>query len=196
MRLQYIPTVAERKQTFEAYCAESTAAKKAGGPKGAAAVPGAGAAQLAGGKPPPPAPPSAAAADFERLLDEAERALGSGGAAAAAGGEEGQLLAWDESLTLEQLEPRWGGDPRWERCAPDTRAAALEARLAPLRAATRKRREADYRALLRERGVGAGSRWSRTKDDLAGDPRYRALPREDRWVGVGGWMPLCGACPG
>lgn len=173
--------MAERKQTFEAYCSESTAAKKAGGAKGATAA-GAFAAKPAGGAPAPPAPPSRAAADFERLLDEVERALGSDGGAAAAGGEEGQLLAWDESLTLEQLEPRWGSDPRWEACPADARAAALEARLAPLRAATRKRREADYRALLRERGVGAGARWSRTKEDLAGDPRYRALPRDDRWV--------------
>lgn len=185
--LQYIPTVADRKQAFEAYCSEATAAKKAGGAKGGAAgAAAAAAAKPAGGKPAPPAPPSPAAADFERLLDEAERALGSGTAAAVAGGEEGQLLAWDEGLTLDALEPRWGADPRWGRCAPDARAAALEARLAPLRAAARRRREAEYRALLRERGVGAGARWSRTKDDLAGDPRYQALPRDERWVHLSG----------
>jgi hypothetical protein len=36
------------------------------------------------------------------------------------------------------------------------------------------------RELLRDKGVGPGARWSKSKELLAGDERYRALPREAR----------------
>jgi hypothetical protein len=126
------------------------------------------------------------------LLGEAEAACGGGSGApaaagAAAGEEEGQLLpAWDERLQLEDLEGRWGSDPRWQRCTSEQRQAAFDARLTPLRQAARKQREGDYRALLREAGVKADSRWSRCRDELSADPRYLALQRQDRCVGVQG----------
>ena len=36
------------------------------------------------------------------------------------------------------------------------------------------------RDLLREKKVGPGARWSKLKEQLAGDARYKALPRESR----------------
>ncbi|PSC72075.1 pre-mRNA-processing 40C isoform X1 [Micractinium conductrix] len=185
-RFKYLPTLAERKATFEAFCSESAASKKAGG-KGGAAGGKAGKA-AAGGKRPGSAGPAAAAAaadkaeapggkGFNWLLDEAEAACRAGCATA---GEEGQLLAWDSDVTLAALEPRWGSDPRWERCPPEVRKAALESRLAVLREAEQKARGDGYRSLLKEAGVRAESRWSRTKPDICDDPRYLAVPRDDR----------------
>ena len=46
-------------------------------------------------------------------------------------------------------------------------------------------------AQMKQAGVTAASRWTRSKDDLSADPRYLALPRDDRWaapgVGLGGY---------
>ena len=36
------------------------------------------------------------------------------------------------------------------------------------------------RALLAERRAGAGARWSKAREDLAGEPRFQAVPRADR----------------
>ena len=142
--------------------------------------------KAAGGKAAPAAGAAAAKAkaqqspdaDFEGLLDEAEQACSTSGGGNGGAGQ--ALPAWGAGLELEQLEARWGGDPRWQRCPAAQRQAALDRRLGSLRQAARKQQEADYRALLREHGVTAGSRWSRTKDDLSADPRYLALPRDDR----------------
>lgn len=159
--------MSERKAAFEEYCKEAGASKAKG--KGAAAGGGfkpgrasaAAAAAPVGGKD--------AAAQFEALLDEAERASSGSG-------------TWGPDLMLAQLEGRWGSDPRWQHASAAQRAAALDQRVAALRAAARKQAEAEYRALLREHGVTASSRWSRTKDDLSADPRYLALDRDDRHV--------------
>ena len=36
------------------------------------------------------------------------------------------------------------------------------------------------RALLKEHGVGSTSRWSKTKEAIAKEPRYKAVPRDQR----------------
>lgn len=36
------------------------------------------------------------------------------------------------------------------------------------------------RALLQEHKVESGARWSKTKSAISGDPRYKAVPREER----------------
>jgi hypothetical protein len=38
------------------------------------------------------------------------------------------------------------------------------------------------RELLKEKKVAAGARWSKTKDSLADDNRYRALSRDQREI--------------
>lgn len=130
--LQYLPTIAERKATFEEYCREAGAAKKAGaGAKAGTAKAGSGARPASAARGSGAAEPAAAPAAEP---EAGEVAAGSGG--------------------------RVG----------------------------RKQAEADYRALLRERGVSADSRWSRMKDDLAGDPRCCVLERDDRWAWRVGWL--------
>jgi hypothetical protein len=187
--VQFLPSVAERKAAFEEFCKEAAGKKKVGGASRAGSVGKAAPAAKAA------APASSGpAAGFEALLDEIELACRGGGAVPPVpGDEEGQLLpGWEPGLQLDELEGRWGSDPRWQAAPADRRRAALDARLAPLRQEARRRREADFRALLREAGVGVGSRWHRTKDDISGDERYMAVPREDRWAGgaVGGWGGL------
>lgn len=155
---------------FEEYCKEAGTAKKgsasgkAGGAGGKFA--GGSAGSGSGGS-------KAGTAQFEALLDEIQ-------AACSASEREEGVPAWGPDATLAQLQARWGSDPRWSAATAAQRQAALDKRLA----AWRKQAEADYRALLREQRVSAGSRWSRTKDDLAEDLRYQALPRDDRWACV------------
>jgi hypothetical protein len=176
--LQYLPSTSDRKAAFEEFCTEAGAKKLQ-----AAASPAATKALAV----PVSEAVNAGAPSFEQLLDEVQAAC-SGAAPApspvpAAGEEEGQLLpAWNERLSLFDLEARWGSDPRWQACSSEQRRTLLDARLAPLRQAARQHCEANYRTLLREKGVQAESRWSRIKQELAGDPRYQALSRADRWV--------------
>lgn len=183
--LQYLPTIAERKAAFGEFCKESVGKKKgAAAAAGGAGIKGKGAGSSSKAAPAVAAPPPAKtpATEFERLLEEIQAACSSSIVPApAAGEEEGQLLpAWDARLHLEDLQERWGEDPRWQRCPAEQRQVAFDQLLAPVRAAARKQHEADYRALLREAGVTGASRWSRTKDELSADPRYLALPRDDR----------------
>lgn len=168
-RFKYVPTIAERKQAFEAYCKESVS-KKAVKKAGAGTIAG---SKIAGAA---AATASSPAAEFERLLNEIEQACNSAMGARGDGGPP----AWGPDLALEQLEAHWGSDPRWQRCTSEQRQAALDKQLAALRQAARKEQETAYRALLREHGVAASTRWSKTKDVLSADPRYLALPRDDR----------------
>lgn len=80
------------------------------------------------------------------------------------------LPAWDSGLTLEALEQLWGADSRWQRCPPSQRRKVFEERMAGVREAEAAAARAAYRALLKEAGLHAGSRWSRTKEAI-------------RWVG-------------
>lgn len=164
--LQYIPSVTERKAVFEEYCKEAGTAKKGGA---SAKAGGAGGKFAAGGAGSGSAGAKSGTAQFEALLDEIQ-------AACSASEREEGVPAWSPDATLSQLQARWGSDPRWSAATAAQRQAALDKRLA----AWRKQAEADYRALLKEQRVSAASRWSRTKDDLADDPRYQALPRDDR----------------
>ncbi|GAB4818752.1 hypothetical protein N2152v2_005798 [Parachlorella kessleri] len=92
----------------------------------------------------------------------------------------GLLVRWSDRLSLEELESFWGSDPRWRRCPPEARQRLFGARMERLRQEKQQRREAGYRALLKEHGVGSTSRWSKTKEALGKDPRYKAVPRDQR----------------
>ncbi|KAK9805328.1 hypothetical protein WJX73_002568 [Symbiochloris irregularis] len=90
--------------------------------------------------------------------------------------------------TWEQFQAAWQDDPRWKDCDEKLRHDFFEARTVPLRVAAAKEAEArkaaldsDFRALLAEKKVGPGMRWSsKVKDLLGRDPRYKALPRDQR----------------
>ncbi|KAK9822389.1 hypothetical protein WJX81_007697 [Elliptochloris bilobata] len=120
---------------------------------------------------------------FCALLDEAAAPRPPAPAEEERGGAGG--LSAD--ATLESLELEYGEDPRWQACEEESRRELLEARLAPLRKAAEQDAQAalqsagaGFRALLAETGVGAGARWSKAREDLAGEPRFQAVPRGNR----------------
>ncbi len=41
-------------------------------------------------------------------------------------------------------------------------------------------REEDFRAMLREANVVAGTKWAKVKEELGGDPRLKAVPHSRR----------------
>lgn len=176
--LQFLPSSSDRKAVFEEFC------KEAGAKKVQSVTAPAARSALALPDVPSTKEPSQS---FEQLLDDVHAACSGAapspprGLSPATGEEQGQLLpAWNEHLSLSDLEPRWGSDPRWQACSSEQRRTLLDARLAPLRQAASQNCEARYRILLREKGVKADSRWSSMKHELAEDPRYQALSRVDR----------------
>lgn len=174
--VQYIPA-SERRQAFEEFCkaAGTSRAKAAGGRaaagggahgSGGSAAAGKGAQEEGGG-------PQPAEAGFEALLHEIQEACGGAAAVGAGGGSvngasegrgdakgsgsgSGPLLRWGEWLSLEQLEPMWGSDPRWRRCRAEARQRLFDSRIEPLRAAAKKAREEGFR-WVGGGGVGGGS---------------------------------------
>ena len=154
--------------------ASSAPAAAGGGSSGKAAT--AGSASALGGK--------AAETEFEAMLEEAAATAGSSDSDSISGSAVHHSLSYLDSLTLQGLEARWGADPRWQRCTAQQRGGVLERWVAAARQVARQGLEAAYRALLRERGVTAATRWTRAQEDshLSGDPRFLALPRGDRCV--------------
>ncbi|XP_057860984.2 pre-mRNA-processing protein 40C [Cryptomeria japonica] len=83
---------------------------------------------------------------------------------------------------------KWGYDPRFEALDRKERESLLNERVLPLRKAVEEKVKAiqaaavaSFKAMLREKGdINANSRWSRIKDGLRGDSRYKAVKREDR----------------
>ncbi|KAK9829764.1 hypothetical protein WJX72_007763 [[Myrmecia] bisecta] len=119
------------------------------------------------------------------VTEEAAEAGASGRGGAA--GEETGVAGLGPDATLEQLEQYWGNDPRWKACDDAQRQRLFAAHVGPLRRASQQQKEdssrallAEFRALLAESGVDAKARWSKTKDQVGSDARYRGLPREER----------------
>ncbi|GIL74510.1 hypothetical protein Vretifemale_4510, partial [Volvox reticuliferus] len=87
------------------------------------------------------------------------------------------------SLTLEYVGRYWANDDRWSAVTEEVRKQLFEERFGAAQAAARKARQVaeaaaqeGFFALLREREVTSSTRWSRIKDELSSDPRFRALP--------------------
>lgn len=120
----------------------------------------------------------AAQAAFEQLLGEIQEACkpppeegevpaaaagGANGSAAGrgesgggGGGKGAPLPQWDGGLTLAQLEPHWGEDPRWQGCSAAVRQRLFDERMARLKEEARKELEEGFRCGWR-RWVGTGS---------------------------------------
>eukprot|EP00884_Botryococcus_braunii_P003278 jgi/Botrbrau1/12951/Bobra.154_2s0011.1 len=161
-RFQAVPTLRERRLLFDDYCkmvADEHKKAKGGGKK-------------------------AAAEAFAVLLNE----IAAGAVPPGDVGEEGSTGAGiTADTTLADLEEGWGDDPRWKACDAKVRAEAVEARVAPLRkaayeeaAAKKSALESGFKALLQERRMEAGARWSKVKPAISSDPRYKAVPRDER----------------
>eukprot|EP00250_Pteridium_aquilinum_P015885 c22819_g1_i1 orf=261-3680(+) len=111
----------------------------------------------------------AAIEGFKQLLEEASKDI-------------------NHSMDYEKFAKTWGADPRFEALERKDRETLLNERVLPLRKAEEERihaiqsaAAAGFKAMLIELGdINSSSRWSRVKDSLRNDSRYRTVRREDR----------------
>ncbi|KAF2545751.1 hypothetical protein F2Q70_00022885 [Brassica cretica] len=112
----------------------------------------------------------AAVEGFKQLLDEASKDI-------------------DKHTDYHTFKKKWGNDLRFESLERKEREALLNERILSLkRAADQKAQEiraaaaSDFKTMLHEREVYINSHWSKVKDSLRNDPRYRSAAHEDREV--------------
>ncbi|XP_061991410.1 pre-mRNA-processing protein 40C isoform X1 [Rosa rugosa] len=108
---------------------------------------------------------------FKQLLDEAVEDI-------------------DDTTDYHSFRKKWGNDPRFENLDRKDREHLLNERVLPLKKAAEEKAEAvraaaatSFKCMLQEKGdITVNSRWSRVKDSLRNDPRYRSVKHEDREV--------------
>nr|XP_004297757.2 PREDICTED: pre-mRNA-processing protein 40C isoform X2 [Fragaria vesca subsp. vesca] len=108
---------------------------------------------------------------FKQLLDEAAEDI-------------------DDATDYHSFRKKWGNDPRFENLDRKDREHLLNERVLPLKKAAEEKAEAaraaaatSFRCMLQEKGdITVNSRWSRVKDSLRNDPRYKSVKHEDREV--------------
>ncbi|RZC71372.1 hypothetical protein C5167_034548 [Papaver somniferum] len=111
----------------------------------------------------------AAIENFKQLLEEASEGI-------------------DHKTDYQSFKKKWGNDPRFEALDRKERELLLNERVLPLKRAAEKKiraaREAatsSFKSMLRDKGdINTSSRWSRVKDSLRDDPRYKSVGHEDR----------------
>ncbi|CAI0405101.1 unnamed protein product [Linum tenue] len=94
----------------------------------------------------------------------------------------------DQYTDYYTFRKKWGNDPRFEALDRKDREHLLNERVLNLRKAAREKAQAErsavaagFKSMLRERGdITVHSRWSRVKDSLRNDPRYKTIKHEDR----------------
>lgn len=94
----------------------------------------------------------------------------------------------DHTTDYYTFRKKWGNDPRFEALDRKDRENLLNERVLPLKKAAEERAQAmraaatsSFKSLLRDRGdITVNSRWSRVKDSLRDDPRYKSVKHEDR----------------
>ncbi|KAE8710103.1 ARM repeat superfamily protein isoform 1 [Hibiscus syriacus] len=107
---------------------------------------------------------------FKKLLDEASEDI-------------------DHNTNYQSFKRKWASDPRFEVLDRKDRELLLNERVLLKRAAEDKARairaaaSSSFKAMLKEKGdINVNSRWSRVKDSLRNDPRYKSVKHEDREV--------------
>ncbi|KNA14632.1 hypothetical protein SOVF_105590 isoform B [Spinacia oleracea] len=111
----------------------------------------------------------AAVEGFKQLLEEAKEDI-------------------DHTTTYHTFRKRWGHDQRFEALERKDREVFLNERVLSLKRVAEEKIRAErtvvvsnFKSMLRERGdVTASSRWSRVKDGLRDDSRYKAVKHEER----------------
>lgn len=96
----------------------------------------------------------------------------------------------DHKTDYQTFKRKWGSDPRFEALDRKDREALLNERVLPLKKAADEKIQAiraaavsSFKSMLRDRGdINTTSRWSRVKDSLRNDPRYKSVKHEDREV--------------
>lgn len=92
------------------------------------------------------------------------------------------------TTTYDSFAKKWGQDTRFEALERKDRESLLIERVAPLRKAEEERVKAErasavagFRSLLSEKGeISSTSRWSKVKENLRSDPRYKLVERDER----------------
>ncbi|KAK7264143.1 hypothetical protein RJT34_31747 [Clitoria ternatea] len=113
----------------------------------------------------------AAIEGFKQLLDEASEDI-------------------DHNTDYQTFRKKWGSDPRFEALDRKEREHLLSERVLPLKKAAEEKVQAiraasaaSFKLMLKELGdISFNSRWSRVKESLRDDPRYKYVRHEDREV--------------
>ncbi|KAK8699559.1 hypothetical protein V6N13_115642 [Hibiscus sabdariffa] len=113
----------------------------------------------------------AAIEGFKKLLDEASEDM-------------------DHGTNYQSFKRKWGSDPRFEVLDRKDREFLLNDRVLLLRRTAEEKARAiraaaasSFKSMLKEKGdINVNSRWSRVKDSLRDDPRYKSVKHEDREV--------------
>ncbi|KAF5939540.1 hypothetical protein HYC85_023799 [Camellia sinensis] len=113
----------------------------------------------------------AAMEGFKQLLEEAKEDI-------------------DHNTDYQTFKKKWGHDPRFEALERKERELLLNERILPLKRATEEKARAiraaassSFKSMLREKAdITTSSRWSKVKDSLRNDPRYKSIKHEDREI--------------
>ncbi|XP_062164261.1 pre-mRNA-processing protein 40C isoform X2 [Alnus glutinosa] len=113
----------------------------------------------------------AAIEGFKQLLDQASKDI-------------------DHDTDYQTFRKKWGSDPRFQALDRKDREHLLNERVLPLKRAAEEKAQAlraaattSFKSLLRDKGdITINSRWSKVKDSLRNDPRYKSVKHEDREV--------------
>ncbi|KAF9674462.1 hypothetical protein SADUNF_Sadunf10G0129700 [Salix dunnii] len=113
----------------------------------------------------------AAVEGFKQLLEEASEDI-------------------DHHTDYQTFRKKWGNDPRFEALDRKDREHLLNERIHLLKKAAQEKAQAErayaassFKSMLRDKGdITVSSRWSRVKDSLRNDPRYKSVKHEDREV--------------
>ncbi|XP_031112833.1 pre-mRNA-processing protein 40C isoform X1 [Ipomoea triloba] len=113
----------------------------------------------------------AAVEGFKQLLEEAKEDI-------------------NHNTDYQTFKKKWGNDPRFEALDRKERDALFNERVLFLKRVAQEKAQAaratvisDFKSMLREKGdITSNTRWSKVKDNLRNDPRYKAVKHEDREV--------------
>lgn len=96
----------------------------------------------------------------------------------------------DYATDYYAFKKKWGHDPRFEALDRKEREVLLNDRLLPLKKAAEEKAQAirtaaasSFKSMLKDKGdININTRWSKVKDSLRSDPRYKSVRHEDREV--------------
>lgn len=94
----------------------------------------------------------------------------------------------DHNTDYQSFKRKWGEDARFQALDPKEKEFLLNERVLPLKRAAYERAQAErtaatssFKSMLQENGdITSSSRWSKVKDSLKSDSRYKSVNHEDR----------------
>ncbi|KDP22962.1 hypothetical protein JCGZ_01659 [Jatropha curcas] len=94
----------------------------------------------------------------------------------------------DQYTDYQTFRKKWENDPRFEALDRKDREHLLNERVIPLKKAAQEKVQAEraaaaasFKSMLQDKGdITINSRWSKVKESLRNDPRYKSVKHEDR----------------